>query len=168
MDSQRGKSWRTEADLHSIRLSVAETEAWRKVAGRAEIAATLPPLREAEVAKAAEYQRLSIGRDELDREEERTRMPRKAQTQQEQIGCDMARETDLRDDATAATGRFARRSSSCKNRLMRQHHSVKLPIWGWKLPVRAPVSPMPPLPKPAPSCALRQQQELHWPIVLPI
>ena len=66
------------------------------------------------------------------------------------------------------TAGFARRSSNCKNRLMKQHHNVKLPSWSWKLPVRAPVSPMPPLPRPVPSCAPRQQQELHWPIVLPI
>ena len=99
-----------EADLHSIRLSVADkTEAAAKSATRrAELAATLPPLREAEVAKAAEYQRLSIGRDELDREEERIRDAlAKLQTQQEQIGRDMARETELRDDATAASGRLS-------------------------------------------------------------
>ncbi len=100
----------TEADLHRIRLSVSKkTEAASKsAAGRAEIAATLPPLREAEVAKAAEYQRLSIGRYELDREEERIfKALERLQTQQEQIGRDMAREIDLRDDATAANIRLS-------------------------------------------------------------
>ena len=98
-----------EADLRSIRLSVAnKTEAAAKSATRrAELAATLPPLREAEVAKAAEYQRLSIGRDGLDHEEERIRDAlAKMQTQKEQIGRDMSRETELRDDATAASGKL--------------------------------------------------------------
>ncbi len=98
-----------EADLHSTRLSVAKkTEAAAKSAtSRAELAATLPPLREAEVAKAAEYQRLSIGRDELDREEERIRdAMEKLKTQQKQIDRDMSRETELRDDAIAAHNRL--------------------------------------------------------------
>ena len=99
-----------DADLHSTRLSVADkTEAAAKSATRrAELAATLPRLREAEVAKAAEYQRLSISRNELDREEERILDAlAKLQTQQEQIGRDMARETELHDDATAASGRLS-------------------------------------------------------------
>lgn len=100
----------TEADLHSIRLGVAEkTEAAAKSATtRTELAATLPPLREEEVAKAAQYQRLAIGRDELDREEGRLRDAlQKLLAQQEQISRDMARETELRDDATAASTRLA-------------------------------------------------------------
>ncbi len=99
-----------EADLHRIQLSVAKkTEAAAKSAtSRTELAAALPPLRAAEVAKAAEYQRLLIGRDELDREEERIRNAlEKLQNQQEQIGHDMVRETELLDDATAASSRLA-------------------------------------------------------------
>ena len=135
----------TEADLHSIRLSVAKkTEAAAKsAAGRAEIAANLPPLRESEVAKAAEYQRLSIGRDELDREEERIRDAlERLETQQEQIGRDMARETDLRDDATAANSRLGEEIIELQKQIDEATHSVKLPLWNWKLPVKH-VSPMP-------------------------
>ena len=77
----------------------------RKARQAGQIAATLPPLRGRSCA--AEYQRLSIGQNELDREEERIRDAReRLQTQQEQIGRDMARETDLRDDATAANSRL--------------------------------------------------------------
>ena len=64
-----------EASLHNIRLIVAEKTqtAAKSATQRAELAAALPPLRELEVSKAAEYQRLLIRRDEIDREEERIR-----------------------------------------------------------------------------------------------
>jgi len=94
-----------EADLHAIKLAVAaKTEAAASSAAtRAELAATLPPLRETEASKAAEYQRLLLGREELDREEVRVREAlEKLRAQQEQIGRDMARETALRDDARNA------------------------------------------------------------------
>ncbi len=99
-----------EASLHNIRLIVAEkTQAAAKSATqRAELAASLPPLRELEVSKAAEYQRLLISRDELDREEERIRGAlEKLRTQQAQISSDMTRETELRDDATTANSRLS-------------------------------------------------------------
>ena len=98
-----------EAELQSIQLRVAEKTkiAAKSATGRTELAAALPPLREAEVLKAAEYQRLSIGRDELDREGERIRDAlEKLYTQQERIVNDMARETELRDDALTANSRL--------------------------------------------------------------
>jgi chromosome segregation protein len=94
-----------EADLRTIRLAVAaKTEAAAKSATlRTELAAALPPLREAETAKAAEYQRLLIGREELGREEERVREAlERLRAQQDQISKDMSREMALRDDATSA------------------------------------------------------------------
>ena len=98
-----------EQELQAVRLDVAaKTEAAANSATkRAELAATLPPLREAEAEKAAEYQRLVIGRDELDREEARLRdaLSSLAQ-QQQQISQDMARETGLREDASNAITRL--------------------------------------------------------------
>ena len=98
-----------EAELRDIRLTVAEkTEiAAKGAAKRAELAATLPPLREEEANKAAEYQRLVIGRDELDREEERLlEAVEKLRAQQQQIASDIERETALRDDAVDADKRL--------------------------------------------------------------
>ena len=74
---------------------------------RAEKAATLPALRETEVARAAEYQRLAIGRDELDREEARVRDAiDRVVTQQAQMTEDIAREESLRGDAAGAMDRL--------------------------------------------------------------
>ena len=98
-------------------LAAADTDLWKaksaveyrtqlaakSATARAEISASLPPLRQAEAERAAAYQRLSIGREELDREEERLR--RAAQqltTQQAQLSADITRETSLRDDANTA------------------------------------------------------------------
>ena len=107
----------TEADkasadeaLHRTQLSVAErTEiAARSATTRSEIAATLPPLRAAEAEKAAEYQRLTLGREELDREEARLKEAlAQIASRQDQIRRDIARETALRDDANAAIARLA-------------------------------------------------------------
>ena len=74
---------------------------------RTERAAALPSLREAEVARAAEYQRLALTRDELDREEARVReaLDRGAR-QQEQMRDDITRETSLRSDAEEAMARL--------------------------------------------------------------
>src|SRR5210317_2378019 len=68
---------RTDADtaLKAAQIATAELTgaAAASATVRTERAAALPDLREAEVARAAEYQRLAITRDELDREEARIR-----------------------------------------------------------------------------------------------
>ena len=98
-----------EAALRADRVTVGEkTEhATAATTKRTELAAALPPLRDAEAERAAEYQRLAIGRDELDREETRLRDAlEKLALQQSQITQDMGRETGLRDDATTAIDRL--------------------------------------------------------------
>ena len=94
----------TDSDdaLRAARSITAErTEAAAACATvRAEKAATLPELRETEVARAAEFQRLSIGRDELDREEARVRDAiARVTAQQAQMRDDIGREESLRGDA---------------------------------------------------------------------
>ena len=75
----------------------------KSAAARAEISASLPPLRQAEAKRAAAYQRLSIGREELDREEERLDQAiQQLNNQQAQLKADITRETGLRDDANTA------------------------------------------------------------------
>ena len=60
-------------------------------------------MRYAEAEKAAEYQRLSLGREELDREEQRLQQAlQQLGSRQTQLRADIARETSLRDDAKAA------------------------------------------------------------------
>ena len=89
----------TTADHTQIAASHATT--------RAELAAKLPPLRETEVARAAEYQRLAISRDELDREEARIRDAlERAKDQQHRITEDIEREASLRTDASSAIDRL--------------------------------------------------------------
>ena len=74
---------------------------------RAEMAAVLPALRETEVTRAAEFQRLAIGRDELDREEARVRDAiDRVVKQQAQMREDIAREESLRGDASGAMERL--------------------------------------------------------------
>ena len=95
--------------LRSARTITAErTEAAASCATvRAEKAAALPELRETEVARAAEFQRLSIGRDELDREEARVRDAiARITTQQAQMRDDIGREQSLRGDAGEAIARL--------------------------------------------------------------
>ncbi len=85
---------------------------------RTKIAASLPPLRTAEAEKAAEYQRLALGREELDREEARIN---EALTQlasrQAQMTQDIARETNLLDDAKAAVARLVEESSLLETKI---------------------------------------------------
>ena len=101
----------TEA-AETLRLLQTDTEERTRIAAthatkRAELAAELPPLRETEVARAAEFQRISISRDELDREEARIREAlERAKDQQERIAADIERETSLRADASAAIDRL--------------------------------------------------------------
>jgi len=101
----------TEADtaLKAAQAAAAELTgaAAASATVRAERAAALPDLREAEVARAAEYQRLAITRDELDREEARIRDAiERGLRQQEQMRDDIARETSLRSDADEAVARL--------------------------------------------------------------
>ncbi len=70
---------------------------------RAEISASLPPLRQKEAERAAAYQRLLIGREELDREEERLQQAiQQLADRQAQLRSDITRENGLRDDANTA------------------------------------------------------------------
>ena len=77
--------------------------ATKRAIARTEISASLPSLRKSEAERAAAYQRLSIGREELDREEERLQQRIKQLTDsQAQLTSDISRETSLRDDANTA------------------------------------------------------------------
>ena len=61
------------AALRTAKLDVGARaeKAARCATARGEVAASLPPLRASEAEKAAVYQRLALGREELDREEAR-------------------------------------------------------------------------------------------------
>ena len=75
---------------------------------RTEIAALLPQLRTTEAKKAVEYQRLAIGREELDRQEARVKEALiQLVSQQAQLTKDMVRETSLLDDARNAVVKLA-------------------------------------------------------------
>ncbi|WP_443646242.1 AAA family ATPase [Candidatus Ponderosibacter sp. Uisw_141_02] len=85
----------------------------RCATARSEIAASLPPLRASEAEKAAEYQRLALGREELDREEARvTDALTQLANRQNQLTQDIARETSLLDDAKSAVARLADEAES--------------------------------------------------------
>ena len=103
------------AALGTAKLDVGARaeKAARCATARSEVAASLPPLRASEAEKAAEYQRLALGREELDREEARVA---DALTQlanrQNQLTQDIARETSLLDDAKSAVARLADEAES--------------------------------------------------------
>ena len=104
-----------ERDSAAITLDAAERDvsqrteiAARSSTTRTEIAASLPPLRTAESEKAAEYQRIALGRDELDREEARINDAlAQLVSRHAQLTQDIERETNLLDDAKAAMDRLA-------------------------------------------------------------
>ena len=103
------------AALGAAKLDVgARAEiAARCATARSEIAASLPPLRASESEKAAEYQRLALGREELDREEARvTDALTQLANRQNQLTQDIARETSLLDDAKSAVARLADEAES--------------------------------------------------------
>ena len=103
------------AALGAAKLDVgARAEiAARCATARSEIAASLPPLRTSEAEKAAEYQRLALGREELDREEARvTDALTQLANRQNQLTQDIARETSLLDDAKSAVARLADEAES--------------------------------------------------------
>ena len=94
-----------DTDLKQAKSAVEDRTqlAAKSATARAEISASLPPLRQAEAEKAAAYQRLSIGREELGREEERLQQAIQQLTdRQAQLTADIARETSLRNDANTA------------------------------------------------------------------
>ena len=101
--------------LHAAQLAVGErTEiAARSTTARSEIATSLPPLRAAEAEKAAQYQRLALSREELDREEARIKEALAQLTgRQSQLRQDIERETDLLEDATAAVTRLGEEAAT--------------------------------------------------------
>ena len=103
------------AALGAAKLDVgARAEiAARCATARSEIAASLPPLRASEAEKAAKYQRLALGREELDREEARvTDALTQLANRQNQLTQDIARETSLLDDAKSAVARLANEAKS--------------------------------------------------------
>jgi chromosome segregation protein len=94
-----------DTDLKQAKSAVEDRTqlAAKSATARAEISASLPPLRQAEAKRAAAYQRLSIARDELDREEERLQQAiQQLANRQAQLRADITRETGLRDDANTA------------------------------------------------------------------
>ena len=85
----------------------------RCATARSEVAASLPSLRASEAEKAAEYQRLALGREELDREEARVADTlTQLANRQNQLTQDIARETSLLDDAKSAVARLADEAES--------------------------------------------------------
>jgi len=100
-------------------ITAERTEAAAACAAvRAEKAATLPQLRETEVARAAEFQRLSIGRDELDREEARVRDAiERVTAQQAQMRDDIGREESLRGDAGEAIARLTSEAAALQTQI---------------------------------------------------
>ena len=85
---------------------------------RTERAAALPSLREAEVKRAAEFQRLAITRDELDREEVRVRDALERGThQQDQMRDDITRETGLRSDADEAMAQLSAEAAALQTQI---------------------------------------------------
>ncbi|MGB2159915.1 MAG: AAA family ATPase, partial [Candidatus Puniceispirillaceae bacterium] len=116
------ESARHDADTALKAAQVATTELTGTAAAcatvRTERAAALPALREAEVARAAEYQRLALTRDELDREEARIRDALERGTrQQDQMRDDITRETSLRSDADEAMRRLAEEATALQTQI---------------------------------------------------
>ncbi|NVJ70895.1 MAG: chromosome segregation protein SMC [Alphaproteobacteria bacterium] len=98
-----------ERSLRTSEKTAAEIE--QKVAGlakeQAEVAAMLPPLREADASAAAKLQRLSIERENLEQESARRKQTALTLRQTlEQITADRERETEIAKDARAALDRL--------------------------------------------------------------
>ncbi|WP_417449733.1 chromosome segregation SMC family protein [Kordiimonas sp.] len=75
--------------------------------GQAVVAAALPPLREADAEAAAKLQRLTIERENLEKEAARRKEAAASlRAALEQIAADRAREQDIASDATAAVDRL--------------------------------------------------------------
>ena len=109
-----GKDLRQATSIVEDRTKLATKSATT----RAEISASLPPLRQAEAEKAATYQRLLIDREELDREEDRLQQAiRELTDRQAQLDADITRETNLHDDANAAIKLLNDEASQLANEL---------------------------------------------------
>jgi len=120
---------RAEATFFYLRWSAAEEERTNSAAALAqaesrvadqtgkaakastrqtELAAAMPPLRQAEAESAARLQRLTLAREGLEAEERRIEDARaETATRLEQIAADIAREQNLLGDAAAAADRLA-------------------------------------------------------------
>ena len=117
-----------DTDFKQAKLAVEDRTqlATKSATARAKISASLPPLRQAEAERAAAYQRLSIGREELDREEERLQQAIQQLTnRQAQLTADISRETGLRDDANTAIQQLKMPVRHCAPP---QTHVRRLPI----------------------------------------
>lgn len=92
----------TERQVGEFTSRVATATTKREAAAEA-----IPPLRDNEVAAAAEVQHLTLSQRELDAEEQRVASRRDAcQQRLDQIGADLAREQNLAHDATEALTRL--------------------------------------------------------------
>ena len=97
---ERGGERRKEAEAGVVRLTAASAGASRL---QVELAAALPPLRQAEAEAAAELQRVTIARDGLDAEEKRVgEAQAECRARLAQMATDIERESALAADAGAA------------------------------------------------------------------
>ena len=99
----------TSGALNNALLVVAERGkiAAKNAAERAKIAASLPTLRNAEIEKAAIYQRLALEREGLRKEKEQLQESiTSIKSRQEQINNDINREKNLFEDAKLAGERL--------------------------------------------------------------
>lgn len=93
--------------------AAAAEEASAKARHRNTLAETLPPLRQDEAVRAAEFQRLSLERDALDQEEERVKKAvEDVAARRQQITTDFAREKQLLTDADRALDGLSQEISS--------------------------------------------------------
>lgn len=98
----------TEADTHVVALTSSSAIAATR---QSEAAALLPPLRQEEAEKAAELQRLTIERGNLDQEEARLeRETQDVERQLSDIAADQGREQAGLDDAAQAQEQLRRES----------------------------------------------------------
>ena len=105
----------TEQNLRAAEREVAAatTAVSAQQRKRDEASSTMPPLRQAEAVAAAEMQRLSIARSELDNEEERARQAAvEIAHRKEQISTDITRERQLLADAEKAVADLAEEASA--------------------------------------------------------
>ncbi|WP_262690257.1 chromosome segregation SMC family protein [Kordiimonas aestuarii] len=97
---------RTMREAEKATAEVAEVVA-RLSKEQTEVAATLPPLRDADAEAAATLQRLTIERENLEKEAERRKEAAASlRAALEQVAADRAREQDIAGDATAAVDRL--------------------------------------------------------------
>ena len=100
----------------AVRIVAARTGEHAQASTRqAEVAASLPPLREVEAKAAAALQRLIMARDNLEREETRAKeRVGELERRLSQLGADLERERTLAADAQAALTRLAEEETTLK------------------------------------------------------